>query len=588
MSLLSTLTDIFGGAFERVGVGRGHGVVGVSQRPDLAQFQCNGALAAAKEAGVSPRDLAQSAIDAANDPDGVLRSASVSGPGFINITVADDYLGAHIAVIAADERFGVGTLPPKTIVLDYGGPNVAKDLHVGHLRTAVIGESLKRLLRFLGHRVVGDVHLGDWGIPMGQLIAELQDRQPELPYFDAGSTGPYPDTSPVAIDDLQVLYPEAAARAKEDPGFAERARAAVVDLQAGRPGYRALWQHFRDVSVEAIKKVYDDLGVDFDLWYGESTINDRLQPLVDRLLEDGSARESDGAVVIDVADVGEKKDIPPMMLVKTDGATLYTTWDLATIEDRVEAIDPDEIVYVVDIGQSLHFEQVFRAARRSGVAPPDLELEHAWNGTVNGPDGKRLRTRDGGVPSLKGLVRQVVEGADKRLAENDLATGYDPDERAAITHMVAMAALKFGDLHNHRTSNYIFDADRFTAFEGKTGPYLLYGAVRIKSILRNAADRGLSPGPIVAPTRDSERNLMLQLTRLPEVLRRAADQRAPNHLAEYTYDVVTDFNRFYESCHILSEEDAALQESWLALVALTLRQLALLLELLGIDVPERM
>jgi len=588
MSLLTLLTDTFGDAFESVGVDRAFGEVAVSQRPDLAQFQCNGALAAANKAGSAPRDLARSVVEAIEDPTPMLDTTEVAGPGFINISLADEFLATYVAGIAADGRLGVPLRDRRSIVLDYGGPNVAKDLHVGHLRTALIGESLKRLLRFVGHDVVGDVHLGDWGIPMGQLIALLEDRSPELPYFDPSFSGPYPADSPVTIDDLQILYPGAAAQAKEDVEFADRARKAVVDLQAGRPGYRALWQHFRDVSVAAIETVYRELGVEFDLWYGESTINDRLEPMVERLLANGSARHSDGAVVIDVAAAGDKGDMPPLILLKSDGASLYTSSDLATIEDRVESLNPDEIVYVVDVGQSLHFEQVFRAAKLSGIAPPDLVLEHAWNGTVNGSDGKRLKTRDGGVPQLKTLVSQALDGAAKRLEENDLARGYDAGQRSAITHSVAMAALKFGDLHNHRTSNYVFDAERFTAFEGKTGPYLLYGAVRIKSILRNAADLGLAPGAILPPARDAERNLMLRLTRLPDVVGRAVDLRAPNHVAEYTYDVVTDFNRFYEECHILREEDAALQGSWLALVDLVLRQLTLLLDLLGIDVPERM
>jgi arginyl-tRNA synthetase len=588
MSLLTILTEIFGNAFARVGLNRAYGEVVVSQRPELAQFQCNGALPAAKAVESSPRSVAQSVIDAVENSQHILAATAVAGPGFINISVSDEFLGGYIARVAADERFGMTVQEPRTIVVDYGGPNVAKDLHVGHLRTAVIGESLKRLLRFAGHAVVGDVHLGDWGLPMGQLIVELEDRRPDLPYFDSDYAGPYPVASPVTIDDLHILYPEAAARAKDDPEFADRAKRAVVDLQFGRAGYRALWQHFRDVSIEAIKRVYGDLGVDFDLWHGESTINDRLEPMVEKLLASGSARRSEGAIVIEVAEPTDKKKIPPMILLKSDGATLYASSDLATIEDRVDKLSPDEIIYVVDVGQSLHFEQVFRAARRSGIAPPGLVLEHAWNGTVNGEDGRRLKTRDGGVPPLKGLVQEVLDGAAKRLAENDLAKGYDSDERATITRVVAMAALKFGDLHNHRTSNYIFDVDRFTAFEGKTGPYLLYGAVRIKSILRSAADLGLHPGPIIAPVREAERNLMLQLTRLPEVIERATGMRAPNHVAEYAFEVAAEFNRFYEACHILREKDAVRQASWLALVDLVLRQLTRLLDLLGIEVPERM
>jgi arginyl-tRNA synthetase len=587
MSLLSDLTEIFSDAFESVGLDRGYGAVAVSQRPELSQFQCNGALAAAKAAARPPRDIATAVVTAVGER-GELTDVTVEGPGFINISLADDYLAGYIEGAARDARLGVPKVDPRIVVVDYGGPNVAKELHVGHIRPAIIGESIKRLLRFLGHDVIGDVHLGDWGIPMGQLICELEDRRPELPYFDPLGRGPYPAESPVTVEDLQGMYPEAAARAKEDMVFAERARRAVVELQEGRAGYRALWQHFRDVSVDAIKEVYDDLGVSFDLWYGESTINDRLAAMVARLTVSGVASSSEGAVVIEVAEPDDKKEIPPFLLVKSDGATLYTTWDLATIEDRVESLNAQEIIYIVDVRQSLHFEQVFRAARRSGIAGDDVVLEHAGNGTVNGPDGKPFKTREGGLLRLRDLIAQVIERAGARLDENDLATGYPEAERESIKHDVAMAALKFGDLHNHRSSNYIFDIDRFTAFEGKTGPYLLYGAVRIKSILRNAAERDLEPGAIVAATEGAERNLMLRLARLPEVVARAAEFRAPNHVAEYAYDLVTDFNRFYEACHILREEDPVRQASWLGLVDLTLRQLALLLELLGISIPERM
>ena len=587
MSLLSDLTVFFGDAFESVGLDREFGEVAVSQRPELSQFQCNGGLAAAKTAGKAPRDIAVSVIEALGDR-AELASVTVEGPGFINILLADEFLASHVAAAAADSRLGVPRADTRKIVVDYGGPNVAKELHVGHLRPAVIGESVKRLLRFVGHDVIGDVHLGDWGIPMGQLICELEDRQPELPYFDRLVTGSYPDESPVTVEDLQAMYPEAVARARDDMVFAERSRRAVVELHESRRGYQALWQHFRDVSVDAIKEVYDDLDVGFDLWYGESTINNRVEAMVDRLVESGVAHESEGALVIDVARPGDKKEIPPFLLVKSDGATLYTTWDLATIEDRVEALGAEEIIYVVDVRQSLHFEQVFRAARRGEIAGADVLLEHAGNGTVNGPDGKPFKTREGGLLRLRDLISRVVERAGSRLDENDLASGYPDEERVVIARAVAMAALKFGDLRNHRTSNYIFDIDRFTAFEGKTGPYLLYGAVRIKSILRNAEERDLASGPIVAPSREAERNLMLQLVRLPEVVDRAAHFRAPNHLAEYVYDLVTDFNRFYEVCHILRETDPALQASWLGLVELTLRQLMLLLDLLGIDVPERM
>jgi len=585
MSLTATLSDVFGDAFETNGLDRSYGQVVVSARPDLAQFQCNGAMPAAKRAGQNPREVAQAVLDAIADRS-PFSDLGLAGPGFINITLTDEYLAAHIDGL--DSRFGTSRVPARKIVVDYGGPNVAKELHVGHLRPAIIGESAKRVLRFLGHDVVGDVHLGDWGMPYGQLIAELNDRFPELPYFDASQIDGYPDAPPVTIEDLQIMYPEAAARAKADESFAARARAAVVELQSGRPGYRALWQHMRDISIAAMKKVYDRLNVHFDLWYGESTINHRLEPMVKRLFEDGYAHESDGALVIEVMTEEDSKEIPPFLLLKSDGASLYTTWDLATIEDRVEELGAEEILYFVDVRQGLHFEQVFRAAYQTGIAGPDVVLEHPGNGTVNGPDGKPFRTRDGGLLTLRELIDMVVARAAERIDENELAAEFGDEEKAEIAEVVGLAALKYGDLQNHRSSNYTFDIDRFTSFDGKTGPYLLYGAVRMKSILRETKARGLNGGTILPAITEPERNLMLQLTRLPDVIERTAEHRAPNHLAEYAYELVAEFSRFYEACHILNEDDSARQQSWISLVATTLGELTLLLELLGINVPERM
>ncbi|MCP4306338.1 MAG: arginine--tRNA ligase [bacterium] len=587
MSLTATLSQMFGDAFASQGLDTSYGTVVVSARPDLAQFQCNGAMAAAKQAKKNPREVAQSVIDNLVDKT-PFAELGLAGPGFVNITLTDEYLAEYIDSLDEESKFGTLTDEPKKIVVDYGGPNVAKELHVGHLRPAIIGESVKQTLRYLGNDVVGDVHLGDWGMPYGQLIADLEDRFPDWPYFDESKTDGYPETSPLAIEDLQVLYPQAALRAKEDEDFAARARAAVVELQAGRPGYRALWQHMRDISIAAMKKVYDRLNVHFELWYGESTINHRLKPMVKRVSDSGDAYESDGALVIEVMTDEDTKEIPPLLVLKSDGASLYTTWDLATIEDRVEEFGAEEILYFVDVRQGLHFEQVFRAAHKTGIAPPEVVLEHPGNGTVNGPDGKPFKTRDGGLLTLRELIDMVVERAAQRIEENALAAEFDDEEKGEIAEMVGVAALKYGDLQNHRSSNYIFDVDRFTSFDGKTGPYLLYGAVRMQSVLREAGGRGLAAGTVIAPTVDQERNLMLQLARLPEVVARTAEHRAPNHIAEYAYELVADFSRFYEVCHILREEDQARQASWLHLIELALAELRLLLSLLAIDVPERM
>lgn len=588
MSLLDQLSARFGAAFAALELEVGDGEVAVSQRPELAQFQCNGALGAAKRAGKSPRDLAQDVIDNLGDKE-IFSDLSIAGPGFINISVTDEALAAVVENLRGSG--GVGITPvaaPLRTIVDYGGPNVAKELHVGHIRPALIGESVKRTLRAIGHDVLGDVHLGDWGSPMGQLIAELEDRRPELPYFDAAYTGPYPEEPPVAMEDFNEMYPTASARASADPAFSERARQATADLQKGRPGYLALWRHFRDVSITAIKSVYDELGVEFNLWHGESTIAGRIDPLVERLLASGVATKSDGAVIVDVAEPDDKAEIPPLLLAKSDGATLYTTWDVATIEDRVEELDAAAVVYVVDARQSLHFEQVFRASRKAGIVGADVLLEHAGNGTVNGPDGRPLKTKDGGAPLLRVVIDDAIARAAERLDENDLAGGYDATERDAIARLVGLAALKYGDLQNHRASDYIFDLDRFVSFEGRTGPYLLYSAVRMQSILRKAADRGLAPGAIQRAASDYDRNLMLASLRLPEAVNRAAEHRAPNHIAMYAYELAAEFSRFYEHCHILDEPDPARQAGWLGLVELVRRELVFVLDLLVMDVPERM
>ncbi len=588
-SVTRHLSGIFGGAFARLGLDPSYGTVVVSSRPELAQFQCNGALAAANEAGRNPRELAQAVIDEAADARDIVSDLSIAGPGFVNIDLRDDWIAERVGRMAADERLDVDPVSrPRRILVDYGGPNVAKQLHVGHLRPAIIGESIKRLLRFAGNDVVGDVHLGDRGAPMGQLIALLARRRPDLPYFDPEATHPFPAESPVTMGDLEELYPAGAKLAAEDPVFAAEAKLATLQLQERRPGYRALWQHFRDTSITAMREVYDALDVHFDVWYGEAQVQARIPAMMERIAAAGVLVESDGAMVIDVSEPDDKAPMPPLLLVRSDGGYLYATTDVATIEERVDDLGAEDIFYVVDARQSLHFAQVFRAARKAGIAGPDVVLEHDPFGTVNGTDGRPLRTRDGGLPGLQELIDDAVARATQRLDENDLASGYPAEERQRIATTVGIAALKYGDLANHRTSDYIFDLDRFVSFEGKTGPYLLYGAVRIQSILRNAAERGLTPGELIAPTVDVERNLMLRLLRLGDVLERAVDTRAPNHLAEYAYEVATDFNRFYEACHILSEPDPARQASWLGLVDVTLRVLRLVLDLLAIPVPERM
>ena len=489
----------------------------------------------------------------------------------------------------ADPRRGYApTTTPRKFIVDYGGANVAKPMHIGHLRAAIIGESVKRLAHFAGHHVLGDVHLGDWGLQMGQVIAELADRHPDWRYFDAGFSGPYPDQSPITMAELDEIYPTASQRAKNDPAFMELARQATVELQAGRAGYYALWQHFVNVSVASLKADYADLNVHFDLWLGESDTQSLLDELIARLKNAGYAHESEGALVVDVTEPEDKKELPPLLLVKSDGAVLYGTTDLATIELRVQELNAETVLYIVDKRQSLHFDQVFRAARKTGIAPAGLGLEHLGFGTMNGKDGKPFKTRAGGVMKLRFLIEMVTEKARERLAEVEAAQGYPADEKEEIARLVGVATLKFADLSNQRTQDYVFDLDRFSAFEGRTGPYLLYTATRTKSILRKAIVEGFTASALIAPADEIERALLLKLAEFPDVVESAFDQRMPHHLCEYAYTLGNAFNRFYHEHHILTESDRAQQGSWLMLAQFSMETLELVLDLLGIDVPQRM
>ena len=587
MSVLSELGALVGAGFEAAGLDSGYGEVSVSNRPDLGQFQCNGALAAARRAGRSPREIADAAAaEIASDPR--LAHISVAGPGFLNLTLTDEAVAGYMNALAGDPRLGAPPAgEPLVVVVDYAGPNVAKAMHVGHLRSTIIGDSLKRLFAFAGHRVLGDAHFGDWGLQMGMLIVAVRERYPDLPHYEETVEGPFPAPPPITLADLQEWYPAMAARIEEDEDLAAEARRATRDLQSGREGYAALWEHFVAVSRESQERDFAALGVEFDLWYGESTVRHRLRPMVDEALAAGAAAESDGAVVIEVAEPGDKTEVSPLIVRTSHGAYLYGTTDLATIGMRVDELDADLILYVVDARQSYHFEQVFRAARRTGAAG-EAALEHIRFGTMNGPDGTPFKTRAGGVLRLQDLIEMVTAAAANRMDESETAAGYTEAERAVITRQVGVAALKFGDLINNRASNYVFDLERFTALEGKTGPYLQMAAVRMGSILDRAAAGGMKPGRIEPPSVEAERRLMLRLLQLPEVIGRAVDLRAPNHLAEFAYEAASDFSSFYETCHILTEPDDARRLSWLALVAAARRTLELLLDLLGIEIPDRM
>lgn len=587
MSLSHDLTSLVSEAFIRIGLDPSFGEVVPSNRPELSQFQCNGAMAAAKSAGKNPREIA-ALITSLVKADSRIGSADMAGPGFINLNVTDDTLAKRIMEMSGP-RAGIPPVEDSvTVVVDYAGPNVAKAMHVGHIRATIIGDSLARLFSFAGHRVIRDPHFGDWGLQMGQLIAAISEEQPELPYFADPLPDSFPEDSPVTLDDLQRIYPEAAARTKQDPVFAEKARLATVALQGEHPGYFALWKHMKRVSEESQRRDFHDLGVDFDVWYGESDVRSSLPDLVARLEKKGLARRDEGAVVVRVDRPDDNREWPPLFLETSVGGYVYATTDLATLEHRVSDFGAQLVLYVVDARQADHFEQVFRVAEAAQLVPSDVKMEHIKFGTMNGKDGKPFKTREGGVIRLRDLIEMVRDAASLRLSETGIAQDYPVNEKTEIAHKVGIAALKFSDLINNRTSDYIFDIDRFTSFEGKTGPYLQYGAVRIKSILRNTAEKGFVPGDLLPPQVEAEKNLMLQLDRIDEVLNRTIELRAPNHLAEYAYDLTATFSRFYDSCHVLNEPDSDRRSSLLRLVETTLTVLELSLGFLGIEVPDRM
>ena len=587
MTLLENLSAIVGDAFAEAGLDRALGAVKSADRPDLAQFQCNGALAAAKAAKENPRVIAEKIIKKLSNHKALDR-VIVAGPGFININLTRSFLTVGLSEIVGDEAAGAWRMSsPEKIVIDYGGPNVAKPLHVGHLRAAIIGESLKRIFRAAGNEVIGDVHLGDWGLQMGQLISEMELRCPDLPYFNANNDGPFPDEPPISIADLEEMYPAASAACKANKARADLARKATKELQAGRPGYHALWRHFVNLSIAEMRTDYDDLGVEFDLWKGEADADAYIPELTKDLRERGILEHSDGAEIIRVARDDDKKEIPPIIFLNSEGAVGYHATDVATIVDRQQTIAPDRMLYVVDARQRLHFEQVFRAVEKAGFYSEDC-LEHLWFGTMNGKDGKPFKTREGGTLKLRDFINMVTERATERLKENGFAEGYSEDETAKVAQMVGIAALKFADLSNPRTSDYIFDLDRFMAFEGKTGPYLLYASVRIKSVLEKAAAAGVEPARKFDLETSEENDLALGLLAFGDAHKAALEKRMPHILCDHAYRLAQSFSKFYAACPIVGASDEQLQRSRLALAELTGEQLKVALDLLGLEAPKRM
>mgnify|MGYP000994223915 FL=1 len=592
--ILDLITAEITQAFVDCGYDAKYGKVTLSNRPDLCEYQCNGAMAAAKEYKKAPFMIADEVAAKLAEASMFSMAESVK-PGFLNLKLDETFLASYVADMQADEgRFGCEKAEnPKTIMIDYGGPNVAKPLHVGHLRSAIIGESIKRIGKFVGHKVIGDVHLGDWGLQMGLIITELKLRQPELVYFDENYEGEYPKEAPFTISELEEIYPTASKKSKEDEAYKEAAMQATYELQHGRKGYQALLSHILNVSVTDLKKNYENLNVSFELWKGESDAQPYIPAMVQKMKDDGFAYVSDGALVVDVKEDTDTKEIPPCMILKSDGASLYNTTDLATIVWREEDYDPDEIIYVVDKRQELHFVQVFRCARKTGLVKPETELKFLGFGTMNGKDGKPFKTRDGGVMRLEYLVSEIDNEMLKKITENQKAKenlGISEEEAKETAKTVALAAIKYGDLSNQASKDYIFDIDRFTSFEGNTGPYILYTIVRIKSILHKYHDLGKSAeGAVITSVHsESEKNLMLEISKFNAVIDGAFADTAPHKICSYIYDLANAFNSFYHETKIMSEEDETVQKSYIRLLELTKSVLETSIDLLGFSAPERM
>ena len=585
--MLDLLSAEVAKAFAEAGYDEKYARVSLSNRPDLCEYQCNGAMAAAKEYHKAPIMIANAVVEAMQGSE-VFGEVQAVNPGFINMKVNNEYLSQYLNGMEKDERMGCEKAEnPKTIMIDYGGPNVAKPLHVGHLRSAIIGESVKRIARVAGHKVIGDVHLGDWGLQMGLIITELRERKPELVYFDEAYEGEYPAEAPFTISELEEIYPTASGKSKQDEAYKEAAMQATYELQHGRRGYQALLKHILNVSVTDLKRNYANLKVDFDLGKGESDAQPYIPDMVQKMKDGGYAYVSDNALVVDVKEDTDTKEVPPCMLLKSDGASLYTTTDLATIVERMKLYNPDEIIYVVDKRQEMHFIQVFRCARKCGLVTDKTELKFLGFGTMNGKDGKPFKTRDGGVMRLEYLLKDINEEMLKKIQESRPMEEKEAEETAKI---VGLSAVKYGDLSNQASKDYIFDVERFTSSEGNTGPYILYTIVRIKSILRKYEESGkkAGEGKIGAGRSDSEKALQLELSKFNSVMETAFEECAPHKICAYIYDLANAFNKFYHETKILATDDMEAQSSWISLLLLTRRVLETCIDMLGFEAPEKM
>jgi len=584
---LDLISEEMKNAFQAAGYDRELGKVTLSNRPDLCEYQCNGAMAGAKLYKKAPVVIAGEVAAQCADS-AIFSQVEAVNPGFLNLKVKEGFVADYLKQMMEEPKFGL-EMPekPNMIIVDYGGPNVAKPLHVGHLRSAVIGESIKRIARYAGHKVLGDIHMGDWGLQMGLIITELKEREPELVYFDENYTGEYPKEAPFTISDLEEIYPAASSKSKEDPAYKERAMEATFKLQNGVRGYRALWNHIMQVSVADLKRNYENLNVEFDLWKGESDVQDLIPGMVDYMKKEGYAYISDGALVVDVKEETDTKEVPPCMILKSDGASLYNTTDLATIMERMQKYHPDRLIYLTDKRQDLYFEQVFRCARKTKLVEPETELLHIGFGTVNGKDGKPFKTREGGVMRLELLIKEINEEMYRKIIESRKEEAQEAEQTAKI---VALSAIKYGDLSNQASKDYIFDIDKFTSFEGDTGPYILYTIVRIKSILAKVKEQGqsLAGVRIRQPENASEKALMMEIAGFHAMMEAAYADTAPHKVCAYIYDLANAFNRFYHETKIVTEEDQDKKTGWVALLLLTRDILETCIDVLGFSAPERM
>lgn len=585
--ILELITEEFEKAFEKNEYDKKLGKVVVSNRPDLCQYQCNGAMAGAKLYHKAPIMIANQVVESLQDNE-MFESVEAVMPGFINIKLNSEFVAKYLNDIKEADKYGCENKAPETIVIDYGGANVAKPLHVGHLRSAVIGESVKRIERFMGNKVISDVHLGDWGLQMGLIITELECRKPDLVYFDESYTGEYPEEAPFTISELEEIYPCASAKSKVDEEFKEKAHQATLKLQSGYAPYTAIWKHIMKVSVEDLKKNYGNLNVDFDLWKGESDAQPYIPGLIQDLIDKKLAYESQGALVVDISKEDDTKELPPCIVRKSDGAALYATSDLATIIQREQDYKPNHYIYVADKRQELHFTQVFRVSKKANIVDENTKMEFLGFGTMNGKDGKPFKTRDGGVMRLESLIAQINKAVYDKIMENRTVSEEEANNTAKI---VGLAALKYGDLSNQASKDYIFDIDRFASFEGNTGPYILYTIVRIKSILEKyKAESGNADVnlPVINTDNGSQMQLMLEVAKFNEIIENAAEELAPHKICSYVYDLSNAFNRFYHETKILAEEDQTKKAGYIALINLTINVLEQCIDLLGFSAPDRM